>query len=268
MTAAPSALKNPTDYRLPKQHPSGLLFLTISGSHMFGFDSADSDFDLRGAHIARLKDLLSLPALNKVQDTVTMAEPKGPGSEEIVTHEVAKFFSLMVKNGGNLLEQVLSPHVVYTTTWHEELKQIAPRIISKNHLNHYLGFANSQIVLMRRRPDKETKIFLYIFRTLMTGIVAAREKVVESNLNNLVERWDGPDAEMIRKVIAWKRASAEESALYHEFSPTVLWKIVDRLEAELTEARDKAVMPGATRTEVIADLNRLLLSIRKPEATA
>ncbi len=31
--------------------PYPLLFVTISGAHLYGFPSADSDFDLRGVHI-------------------------------------------------------------------------------------------------------------------------------------------------------------------------------------------------------------------------
>jgi predicted nucleotidyltransferase len=31
-------------------HPYPLLFATISGAHLYGFPSADSDFDLRGVH--------------------------------------------------------------------------------------------------------------------------------------------------------------------------------------------------------------------------
>jgi uncharacterized protein len=39
------------DPRLLKQvklHPYPLLFATISGAHLYGFPSPDSDFDLRG----------------------------------------------------------------------------------------------------------------------------------------------------------------------------------------------------------------------------
>jgi predicted nucleotidyltransferase len=33
------------------EHPFDLLFVTVSGSHLYGFPSADSDFDLRGVHM-------------------------------------------------------------------------------------------------------------------------------------------------------------------------------------------------------------------------
>jgi len=33
-------------------HPFPLLFATVSGAHLYGFPSPDSDYDLRGAHVA------------------------------------------------------------------------------------------------------------------------------------------------------------------------------------------------------------------------
>lgn len=46
------------DPRLERQidaHPFPLAFATISGAHLYGFPSADSDYDLRGAHCLPLK---------------------------------------------------------------------------------------------------------------------------------------------------------------------------------------------------------------------
>ena len=45
------------DPRLTKQideHPYPLLFATISGAHLYGFPSPDSDYDLRGVHLLPL----------------------------------------------------------------------------------------------------------------------------------------------------------------------------------------------------------------------
>ncbi len=45
--------------RLKKQvreHPHPLIFATISGAHLYGFPSLDSDFDLRGAHVLPLNN--------------------------------------------------------------------------------------------------------------------------------------------------------------------------------------------------------------------
>ena len=36
------------------------MFATISGAHLYGFPSPDSDFDLRGAHVLPLKKVVGL----------------------------------------------------------------------------------------------------------------------------------------------------------------------------------------------------------------
>ena len=41
-----------------QQYP--LLFATISGAHLYGFPSPDSDFDLRGSHILPLEKVAGL----------------------------------------------------------------------------------------------------------------------------------------------------------------------------------------------------------------
>jgi predicted nucleotidyltransferase len=43
-----------------KSHPFPLVFATISGAHLYGFPSPDSDFDLRGVHLLPLQTVLSL----------------------------------------------------------------------------------------------------------------------------------------------------------------------------------------------------------------
>jgi predicted nucleotidyltransferase len=41
-------------------HPYPLLFATVSGAHLYGFPSPDSDYDLRGAHVLPAEDSLGL----------------------------------------------------------------------------------------------------------------------------------------------------------------------------------------------------------------
>ncbi|HYE75664.1 MAG TPA: nucleotidyltransferase domain-containing protein, partial [Blastocatellia bacterium] len=37
-----------------------LLFMTISGAHLYGFPSPDSDYDLRGVHILPVHEVIGL----------------------------------------------------------------------------------------------------------------------------------------------------------------------------------------------------------------
>ena len=42
------------------EQPYPFLFVTISGAHLYGFPSPDSDYDLRGAHILPLSVVVGL----------------------------------------------------------------------------------------------------------------------------------------------------------------------------------------------------------------
>lgn len=47
-------------HRIVAAQPYPLLFATISGAHLYGFPSPDSDFDLRGAHVLPLDKVVGL----------------------------------------------------------------------------------------------------------------------------------------------------------------------------------------------------------------
>ena len=56
------------DYRLHRivaAQPYPLLFASISGAHLYGFPSPDSDYDLRGAHVLPLKNVIGLDAVGE-----------------------------------------------------------------------------------------------------------------------------------------------------------------------------------------------------------
>jgi hypothetical protein len=44
---------DPRLHRIADSQPYPLLFATVSGAHLYGFPSPDSDFDLRAAHIRK-----------------------------------------------------------------------------------------------------------------------------------------------------------------------------------------------------------------------
>lgn len=41
------------------------LFVTVSGAHLYGFESPDSDVDLRGCHLLPLRDVVGLALPNE-----------------------------------------------------------------------------------------------------------------------------------------------------------------------------------------------------------
>lgn len=198
------------DPRLLRQveaHPYSLLFATISGAHLYGFPSPDSDFDLRGAHLLPLRDVVGLQIGEETVERSGIHE----GLEiDLVTHDARKFFELLLKKNGYVLEQLLSPLVAFTSPEHEELRALAPRCLTRHHAHHYLGFAATQWKLFSKESPPRVKPLLYVFRVLLTGIHLMRSGRIEANLQHL-----NADAGLpyIPELIARKLAGPERGTL-------------------------------------------------------
>src|SRR5688500_13050967 len=119
-----------------RAQPYPLIFLSISGAHLYGFPSPDSDYDLRGVHVLPLREVVSL---NPRRETVEVSADREGLELDLVTHDVEKFCRLLLRPNGYVLEQLCSPLVVHTTEAHAELRDLAPRLVTRHHAHHYLG---------------------------------------------------------------------------------------------------------------------------------
>jgi predicted nucleotidyltransferase len=127
-----------------------------------------------------------------------------------VTHDAGKFFGLLLRKNGYVLEQVLSPLVVYTTPEHAELKAIAGDCITRHHAHHYLGFAENQWRLFEKENPPGVKPLLYVYRVLLTGIHLMQTGEVEANLIRLNYTAQLP---YLDELIERKLAGAEKERL-------------------------------------------------------
>src|ERR1700675_942919 len=116
--------------KIAREQPYPLLFATISGAHLYGFPSPDSDFDLRGVHVLPLKEIVGL---RTGPETIEKSGIHDGLEIDLVTHDAKKFFGLLLKKNGYVLEQILSPLVVHTTPERSELKEIAVQCVTRHH---------------------------------------------------------------------------------------------------------------------------------------
>src|SRR5262245_9690317 len=244
------------DPRLHQQvaaHPYPLLFATISGAHLYGFPSPDSDFDLRGIHVLPLAEVVGLTQSN---ETVEKSGIHDGLEIDLVTHDAKKFFGLMLKKNGYVLEQLLSPLVVQTSPDHEELKALAADCITKHHAHHYLGFAATQWKLFQKEDPPHVKPLLYVYRVLLTGIHLMRTGVVEANLVHLNETAKLPYIPdlIARKVAGPEKGRLDEADLdFHE-------REHQRLRTELEQAYEQSHLPENARGA--SAMNDLLVRVR------
>ncbi|PYE53931.1 nucleotidyltransferase domain-containing protein [Deinococcus yavapaiensis] len=248
-----------------REHPYPLLFATISGAHLYGFPSADSDWDLRGVHVLPPEEVLGLfgrrDTVQLMNDSAFAHAGMAPfGSDielDLVTHDAYKFFSLMLKRNGYVLEQLHSPLIVHTTPEHDELKEIAAGVVTRHHAHHYLGFAANQWKLFAKEDPPRVKPLLYTFRTLLTGLHLMRTGEVEANVRVLNE-----DAKLayLDELVARKTSGAEKETLTGDVS--VYEREVRRLTAELEAAKDERRLRDEVSVNAWRALSELLVRLR------
>lgn len=236
------------------RHPYPLLFATISGAHLYGFPSPDSDFDLRGCHVLPAREVLGL---DPGRETVETEQTDADGFElDLVSHDARKFFGLLLKKNGYVLEQLYSPLIVQTTPEYEELKAIARGCATRYHHYHYLGFAETQWRMFEKGRPRRVKPLLYTYRALLTGIHLMRTGEVEANLAKLIEEAKLPQ---VADLIAAK-IEGPERAVFDGPGASLHKRACDRLRQELDDAAEVSDLPEQPSTRPA--LNDLLVRLR------
>ncbi len=238
-------------------HQVPLIFATISGAHLYGFPSPDSDYDLRGCHLLPLDELLSLEPR---RETLSL-DSKTDGFElDLVTHDMRKFLSLMLCKNGYVLEQLLSPWVVHSTPAHEELVALAPGCITHHHMHHYKGFAMNQRKLFQQESPRRVKPLLYVYRVLLTGIHLMNTGRIEANLVTLNNERHLPGiAELVEQ-----KTTTNEQSTFDESTSHIHARMIDKLFVELEEAGKKSSLPE--RPSVRRELDALLIRMSRQYA--
>ena len=191
-TAHPTTI---TDARLDQllqiagEQPDPLAFATVSGAHLYGFPSPDSDYDLRGVHILPAAAVLGL---GRPEETREIERLQGGIELDLVTHDLKKFLTLLLRPNGYVLEQLTSPLVVQTSPLHEELLALVPELVTRHHAKHYSGFFNTQWKLLTKEPEPRVKPLLYCYRVLLTGLHLMRTGQVQADLRPLLDKYPQP----------------------------------------------------------------------------
>lgn len=233
--------------------PYPLLFVTISGAHLYGFPSPDSDYDVRGVHVLPVQEVVGL---DPGRETIEVSGVREGLEIDLVTHDVKKFFGLLLKKNGYVLEQLYSPLVVKTSPEHEELKEMARGCITRHHSHHYFGFAETQWKLFEKEHPRRVKPLLYVFRVLLTGIYMMRTGSVEANLLLLNEEFK---LEYLPDLIA-RKLEGPEKAILDEGDISFYQGEYERLRRVLEEAYQTSHLPEAP--ECRTALNDLLIRLR------
>jgi hypothetical protein len=158
------------------------VYYTLSGSHLYGFNSPDSDIDIRGCHCEELYSVLGLSKPSEVRMLVK-------GEMDFNSFDLKKELCLVLDNNSNVLEH-LAATPLYSSNRFKELKEIAEKALSKRVAKPYWGMAESNLVKYLRTfnssfREHPAKKYLYVIRGYMAGIYALQSGRIQPNLKTL-----------------------------------------------------------------------------------
>jgi predicted nucleotidyltransferase len=233
----------------------GTLFnLYISGSHLYGWNSEDSDIDIRGSILLDGENFLGLDSPKEV------FEIKNIGDYDIVLFELKKLIKLAIKGNCNILEEINAPQF-YKNADFVKLQQLINNAFGKKGIyNSYKGLAEFNYKKFIKQGRNTVKKYLYIFRGLMAGIYCLETGIVQPNLEklNAYKQFKIPEVD---KLLEIKRKGTEKMSL-RDLEEGKLDLIIKDLFDKLDKAYLKSKIPELPRKEDVEEIDKFLIKLR------
>lgn len=243
-----------------QEYSGKLLNITISGSHLYGFESKDSDVDFRGCFLVDTNNLLGI---HIPRDYIE----RQIDNNDIVLFELKKEIGLLNKGNCNVLEHLFAKQL-FTSDEYFELKKIISLNLNIAGIYHsYRGMAWENYNKFCLKGMHTIKKFLYVFRGILAGMYAIENHSIQPNLELLVKGKESSYYyEPVMELIRMKKQGLEKEFLpdgslpkYHKLVETLLStmdaiyessKPSEKVQSELDRMREK-------------DLDKFLRKVRK-----
>lgn len=233
--------------------PARLINLTISGAHLYGFESEDSDIDYRGMFQVDTNRLLGL---GRPKDVIEMKF----GNNEVVLFEVQKEIGLALNGNCNILEHLNAKQIVSTAEF-IRLRQLLNNAAGKIGLyNSYKGMAEFNYKKFILAGRNSVKKYLYVFRGLMAGIYVLQTGQIQPNIDVLNTYFKIPE---VKELIELKRAGKEWDIVPSQIDNGKLELIINDLFERLDKAFETCKMPDRPTEEERQKISEFLIGIRK-----
>ncbi len=222
---------------LRQEGPEGRpLLCAITGSHHYGFASADSDLDIKGIHAVAPERLLGLSKPKMSHDRLQVFE----GLEcDLTCNEARQALRLLLGGNGNMLERIFSPYQLLQGPDFEGLRGLAQGAINQSFFKHYGGFFRGICREHERSPEPSAKGLLYAYRVALTGVHLLRSGQVLAHLPTLAPLYGFSEA---LELITLKQEAHEKALVSSQEDQRHRARWPD-LEAALSEAKVESFLP-------------------------
>ncbi len=233
------------------------IYYTLSGSHLYGFNSKNSDIDIRGCHAEEIRAFAGLAGYHEVRELSRK-------ELDFSSFDIKKEISLIMANNSNVLEHLSDSAVpVYKSKHYTALKKLAHSSISKLVAKPYWGMAQFNLHKYLRRfneayREAPTKKYLYVLRAYMAGIYVLEKGRIEPNIAKL-NRMALFQLPIVDELVEIKRKGLEKDSLPVR-KVNAAEEAVTFLAKRFAQAESETRLPNAPTT--YEEANNLLLEIR------
>lgn len=159
----------PTLQQIEKDRAVKIWFAVESGSRAWGFESTDSDYDVRFIYLSPLRDYLTVFPRRDVIENADLVSPDP--LLDFSGWDLRKFLGLVSKSNPVCFEWMQSG-IVYQEAeiWSRVRKLVVPFFSPKAAMHHYLSMARHNYREHMRdgtSPNVKLKKYLYITRPLL-----------------------------------------------------------------------------------------------------
>lgn len=229
-----------------------LLNAYISGSHLYGWVSKDSDVDVRGCFILNKKEFLGLKKPKEV------IEIKTKDGQDIVLFEIKKLINLALHGNCNILEEI-NANQFYKQADFVQLKHLINNAFGKKGIyNSYRGMAYANYKNFILKGRNTVKKYLYVFRGLMAGIYCLQTGLIKPDIEELNKHFKIKE---VTKLLSIKREGLENESLKDLETGILDEKIADLFD-KIDEAYIKCKMPEVPTEGEKDEINKFLIKLR------
>ena len=203
------------------------LFYIESGSRLWGIESPDSDFDVRGFHLQSKQQYFDF---NKHRDIIEVME----GDFDFVSYDIDKMFGLLAKSNPTVFEWIRSNIIYFNELpdWINFQKDIITNFDFKALFYHYLSLATGHINLKEKGKKFTYKTAFYCIRGLLSADLATRQIIPELLIDDLFKQFDHDNdiLKIAKESLERKKQGSEKQEIMENNKQKILIAIQDFAE--------------------------------------
>ena len=241
------------------------LFASLVGDHLRGVVSPTSRFEVCGAMLLPLREVLGLRPLVETKERRVSVNGR---EVQLTFHDLRRYLDRVAQvSNTRTLEELYSPLTIITGPEHDILRRIGRNFVNRHCYHDYLERARQHLEKLDASAAVPAFHLLEASRLYLAGIQLLTFGVIESNLDTLCER---QEAFWLRPFMNRYRTQGDAATLHPEEVRLVRYDLTS-LESQLEAARERSSLPetGGSITmldEFLVDLR--LRDLAEPEGPA